>query len=58
MNPLTGDWPIARPLLTQGSTTQNIVDMHPCLPEFETTILMFERAKTIRALDRVVTGTG
>jgi hypothetical protein len=50
----TGDQPVARPLHTQGTAqTQNKriqTSMHRL--RFETTITVFERAKTFRALGR------
>jgi hypothetical protein len=56
MTPWTEDQPVARPLpVTQDST--NIInahtDRHPCLRVgFKPTIALFDRAKTVLALDR------
>jgi hypothetical protein len=55
--PWMGDQPDARPLPTQDNTTQR---RHTSIPRagFELTIPVFERPKTVLALDRAATGTG
>jgi hypothetical protein len=53
--PRTGDQPVARPLPTH-RTTQTQTSMSRV--GFETTIPMFERAKTVHALDRADTVNG
>jgi hypothetical protein len=57
--PWTGDQPNARPLPTQDNTTQKKRG-HTSMPRavFEPAIPMFERPKTVRALDRAGIGTG
>jgi hypothetical protein len=51
-----GDKPVARPLATQDNTTQN-KRTQTSMPRvgFEATITVFERAKTVHALDRAAT---
>jgi hypothetical protein len=58
--PWTGDQPVARPLTTHRSTqTQNKrTQTSMSLVKFEPTIPVFERAKTIHALDRAATVIG
>jgi hypothetical protein len=53
--PWTGDQPVARPLPTH-RTTQTQISMP--LNEFEATISVFERAKTIHISDRAATVIG
>jgi hypothetical protein len=55
----TGDRPDARPLPTQDNTTQKNAG-HTSMPRvgFEPKIPVFERPKTVRALDCSATGTG
>jgi hypothetical protein len=57
--PWTGDQPDARPLPTQDNTTQKKCG-HTSIPRagFEPVIPMFERPKTVRALDSAAIGTG
>jgi hypothetical protein len=57
--PWTGGQPDARPLPTQDNTTQKKCG-HTSMPRagFEPAIPMFERPKTVRALDRAANGTG
>jgi hypothetical protein len=57
--PWTGDHPDARPLPTQDNTTQKKRE-HTSMPQagFKPAIPMFERPKTVRALDRAAIGTG
>jgi hypothetical protein len=58
--PLTGDQPVARPLPTHMKTqTQNKpTQTSMALVGFEPTITVFERAKTVHALDRATTVIG
>jgi hypothetical protein len=51
--PWTGNQPVARPLPTQETKTQN--NRHICLEWFEPTIPVFEGAKAVHALDRAAT---
>jgi hypothetical protein len=54
MTPWTGDQPVARPLPTQNKRTQT------SMPQmgFEPTIPVFEKAKTVPALDGAATVIG
>jgi hypothetical protein len=51
--PWMGDKPVARPLPTHRTTQTQKKRTHTCMPRvgFESTILVFERAKTVHALD-------
>jgi hypothetical protein len=55
--PRTGDQPVARPLPTQGTTKPQKKRTQTSMPwvGFEPTIPVFERAKTVHALDRADT---
>jgi hypothetical protein len=55
--PWTGDQPVARPLLTHRTTQTQNKSTHTFMPwvEFEPTIPVFERAKTVHALERAAT---
>jgi hypothetical protein len=55
-----GDQPVARPLLTQRTTQTENKRIQTSKPrvEFEPTILVFERAKTVHALELAVTVIG
>jgi hypothetical protein len=57
--PWTGDQPVARPLPTR-RTTQTQKRKQTSMPRvgFELTIPLFERAKTVHALDRAATVIG
>jgi hypothetical protein len=58
--PWTGDQPVARPLITHRTTqTQNKLTQ-ASMPRvgFESTTPVFERAKTVHALDRAATVIG
>jgi hypothetical protein len=54
--PWTGDQPVARPLPTQIQNKGTQTSMP--LVGFETTVLVFERAKMVHALDRAATVIG
>jgi hypothetical protein len=58
--PLTGDQPVARPLSTHRTTqTQNKrIQTFMSRIRFEPTTLVFERVKTVHALDCVATVSG
>jgi hypothetical protein len=58
--PWTVDQPVARALLTQDNTNTINADRQTSMPrvEFEPTIPVFERAKTVHALDRAATVIG
>jgi hypothetical protein len=60
MTPWAGDQAVARPLLTRRTTqTQNERTQTSMRGVgFKPTIPVFERAKTVHALDRAVTVTG
>jgi hypothetical protein len=60
MTPWTGDQPVARPLPTQRTTrtyNKRTQTYMPCVG-FEPTIPVFERARTVHALDRALTVIG
>jgi hypothetical protein len=56
----TGDQPVSRPLSTHGTTQTQNKRTQTSMPwvGFEPTIPVFERAKTVHALDRAATVTG
>jgi hypothetical protein len=54
--PWKGDWPVARPLPTHRTTQTEQTHMHR--EGFERTTPLFERAKTVHALDSVATAIG
>jgi hypothetical protein len=58
--PWTGDRPVARPLPTHRRTQRENKRTHTTMPRvgFEPTIPLFERAKTVHALDRSGTVIG
>jgi hypothetical protein len=58
--PWTADQPVARPLPTHGTAQTQNKRTQTSMPQvgFEPTIPMFERAKTVHALDRAVTVIG
>jgi hypothetical protein len=58
--PCTGDQPVARPLPTHRTTQTQNKRKQTSMPQvgFESTIPVFERAKTVHALDRVTTVIG
>jgi hypothetical protein len=58
--PWTSDKPVARPLPTHRTTQTQNKRTQTCMPRvvFEPTIPVFERAKTVRALDRAATVIG
>jgi len=56
ITPWTGDQPYARPLRTQDNTTQKNADTSMPRAGFEPAILVFERLKTVRALDLAALG--
>jgi hypothetical protein len=58
--PWTGDQPVARPLPTHRTTQTHNKRTQPSMPRvrFEPTIPVFERAKSVHALDRTATVTG
>jgi hypothetical protein len=55
-----GNQPAARPLPTHSTTQTQNKRTHTSMPRvgFEPTIQVFERAKSVHAIDRVATGTG
>jgi hypothetical protein len=57
--PWTGDQPVARPLPTHRTTRTQNKRLHTSMPQvgFEPKILVFERAKTVHALERAATVT-
>jgi hypothetical protein len=59
-NPRMGDQPVARPLPTQRTTETQNKHKQTSMPRvgFESTIPMFERAKTLHALDRATIAIG
>jgi hypothetical protein len=58
--PWTGDQPVARPLPTHTTTRTQNKRTQTSMPRvgFELTIPVFERAKTVHALDRAATVVG
>jgi hypothetical protein len=58
--PLMVDQPVARPLPTHRTAQTHIKHMQTSIPrlEFEPRIPVFERAKTVHALDRAATVIG
>jgi hypothetical protein len=58
--PWTGDQPVVRPLPTHRTTQTQNKRTQACMPRegFEPTTPVFERAKTVHALDREVTVNG
>jgi hypothetical protein len=58
--PWTGDQPVARPLPTRGTTQTQNKRTQTYMPRvgFEPIIPVFERTKTVRALDRAATVIG
>jgi hypothetical protein len=58
--PLTGDQPVERPLPAHGIAKTQNKRTQTCMPRvgFELTILVFEWAKTVHALDRAATVIG
>jgi hypothetical protein len=58
--PWTGDQPVARPLPIYRTTQHRKTRTHIYMPQvgFEPVIPVFERPKTVRALDRSAIGTG